>query len=317
LQRDGKRLPLPDGEDRAQVRPKHRQPSPSRRSRHQKTGKAQFDDIYDRPDPRPYFRALSELDYEVPAHAQVVFQRLVDARRVHHRNDDIAVLDLCCSYGTNAALLNHEVTLGTLYDRYCSDEVTGWSSEELVRSDRKFFASRRRGRTVRVFGLDAASSAVRYAERAGLLVRGWNQNLEAEHPDPELEQGLSDVDLVTATGCVGYITDQTIDRVLSAVGSDPPPWVAVFALRWVDFDPIEKIMKEHGLLTEKYSVTTFPQRRFTDDEERAYVLDELERLGIDPAGRETDGRYHTDLYVARPASDTTELPLCELLKGVG
>jgi hypothetical protein len=170
---------------------------------------------------------------------------------------------------------------------------------------------------VRVFGLDAASSAVRYAERAGLLVRGWNQNLEAEHPDPDLEQGLSDVDLVTATGCVGYITDQTFDRVLSAVGSDLPPWVAVFALRWVDFDPIEKIMKQHGLLTEKYSVRTFPQRRFTDDEERAYVLGELERLGIDPAGRETDGRYHTDLYVARPESDTAELPLSELLKGVG
>jgi hypothetical protein len=34
------------------------------------------------------------------------------------------VLDICCSYGINAALLNHHVTLEELYDRYTSPKLS-------------------------------------------------------------------------------------------------------------------------------------------------------------------------------------------------
>ena len=41
-------------------------------------------------------------------------------------------MDVCCSYGINAALLKHELTLNDLYARYGSGELAGLSSEELT-----------------------------------------------------------------------------------------------------------------------------------------------------------------------------------------
>ncbi|EST36825.1 hypothetical protein [Streptomyces roseochromogenus] len=43
-------------------------------------GKARFDDIYDRPDPRAYFRRLAPLEYEIPHHAQPVFRQAATER---------------------------------------------------------------------------------------------------------------------------------------------------------------------------------------------------------------------------------------------
>src|SRR5680860_853031 len=44
-------------------------------------GKADFEHIYNRPDPRDYFRTLGKLDYEIPQRAQPVFQALLTALR--------------------------------------------------------------------------------------------------------------------------------------------------------------------------------------------------------------------------------------------
>jgi hypothetical protein len=48
-------------------------------------GKADFNHIYDRPDPREYFRILGELDYEIPQRAQPVFEALVRELRSEDR----------------------------------------------------------------------------------------------------------------------------------------------------------------------------------------------------------------------------------------
>ncbi|MGH8998345.1 MAG: hypothetical protein ACRDY7_03035 [Acidimicrobiia bacterium] len=259
---------------------------------------------------------MAPYDYETPAHAQRIFRRLVAARREQKGHEDVAVLDLCCSYGVNAALLNHELTLRSLYERYCSDELDGVSSAELSRADRQFFGQRRRPSAARVLGVDSAANAVRYAQEAGLLERGWSRNLEEEPPDAGLRAHLSRVDLVTVTGGIGYITEQTFARILGARHDEHFPWVAAFALRWVDFSPIEAILADHGLVTEKWERRTFPQRRFTDSEEREYAISELRARGIDPDGKESEGRFHAELYVARPRADTGGTRLGDLFEGM-
>jgi hypothetical protein len=280
---------------------------------HAKDGKASFDHIYNQPDPRPYYQTLEQFGYEIPAHGQAMFSVLLAKLLEEKRPEDLAVLDLCCSYGVNAALLNHDLDLGDLYERYGSPELAGLSSEELADDDAEFYAKRRRA-PLRTLGIDTADQAVGYAARAGLLADGSHENLEMAAPSEELSRCLAGVGLITVTGGIGYISQHTFDRVLQGAGG--LPWVASFVLRWVSYDPIAAVLDKHGLVTEILATRTFPQRRFTDEAERAYVLDELARIGIDPAGKESEGQYHADFYLSRPAAHVQAVPLEELVAGV-
>lgn len=265
---------------------------------HQKDGKASFTHVYDEPDPRPYFRTLGPLEYRTPGHAQPIFRRLLDAQREAGRGG--AVLDLCCSYGLNAALLNHDVTLDVLYARYTRSELEELGGDELAAADRRFYAERRRDDTVPVGGCDVAGNAVRYAERAGLVDVGFVEDLESDPPSGRLSDFVAEVDLVTITGGVGYVGDRTLERILDA-RRGRPPWIAAFALRVVDYDPIAGSLTEHGLVTETLD-RPFRQRRFAGPDERDYVLRELEESGVGIAG-EDEGYYLAELHVSRPVDE--------------
>lgn len=276
------------------------------------TGKVSFDDIYDQPDPRAFFRTLSGFDYQIPEHGREAFALLARTLRDRRDRSSFSVLDLCCSYGINAALLNHDVSLADLFARYASAEVEQLTSEQLVAADREFYAERRHD-PLPIIGLDAAPNAIDYAVAAGLLTAGSSENLEEDGPSEELKNHLADVGLITVTGGIGYITEVTFDRLLGSTTVDDPPWIAAFTLRWVDMEPIRAMLKRHGYRLERLRGRTFRQRRFADDREREAALAHLRRLGIDPEGVETDGYHHAELYVARPQAEADAVPVDQLL----
>lgn len=278
------------------------------------SGKASFDDVYDLPDPRGYMRTLSRLEYQIPEHGQGVFRELLRQLR-ERRGAAFSVVDLCSSYGVNPALLNHDLTLADLYERYGSREVDELTTDELAAADREFYRRWRRPDPVRCIGLDVAAGAVTYAQRVGLIDGGSSENLEERDPSEALARQLSDVGLVTVTGGVGYITEPTFDRVLAAGVAEQRPWVAAFVLRWVDMNPVTKVLESYGLVTERLEGRTFRQRRFADEGERDHALGELRALGLAPEGVETDGYHHTWLYLARPQAEA-EPPVAELLASV-
>lgn len=274
--------------------------------------KTSFDGIYDQPDPRSYFRALGAYDYAVPHYGQQVFRQVLDALPV----DEPTLLDVCCSYGINAALLKHDVGLRDLYDHYRSDEVADLSAEELADLDRAFSTSVRRDTTPQVIGLDTAENALNYAVEVGLLDRGFVENLEVDEPSPDLADVVGSVDLVTVTGGIGYVTERTFDRLLGCSASDHRPWVAALCLRTVPFDPIAACLEDHGLVTEQLDGVTFPQRRFTGDDEREYALTELDAMGIDATGREAEGAYHVNVFLSRPVEEAAERSIDEILADI-
>ena len=286
----------------------------SQASAHVRGGKFQFDHVYNQADPRGYFQTLRTLQYQAPAHGQRVFTGLVQRWREHFDSDNVVVLDLCCSYGINAALLNHDLTLDMLYDRYCSAELAALSGDELVVADRAFYRDHRRRHPVQVVGIDVAQRAVAYAQRSGLHWAGSSENLELADPSAALAHRLTAVDLITVTGGVGYITERTFDRVLRHAQAGHGCWVAVFALRWVCYSRIAEVLARYGLVTEQLSEHTFRQRRFADETEQDYVLRELESMGIDPTGKETKGWYHSNFFLSRPAKHNRP-SLHELLSG--
>ncbi|WP_051371105.1 hypothetical protein [Streptomyces sp. 142MFCol3.1] len=263
-------------------------------------GKARFDDIYDRPDPRAYFGRLAPLEYEIPHHAQPVFRQVAAERAAL---DDgcprrPAVLDVCCSYGINAALLNHDITLGQMYERYTSPACRAMSTAELAALDKEFYAERRRPDAVPVFGLDVAAPAVRYAVEVGLLDAAFTDDLEQGSPGPGLRRALSEVGLITLTGGGSYITARTFAALLD--GTRRPVWVSAFVLRTVSYHPIVRTLAAHGLGTTVDASRTYPQRLFADERERRYAIAAVRALGGDPAGREEHGRFQSLRYESRP-----------------
>ncbi|MET7380330.1 hypothetical protein ABZT08_16180 [Streptomyces sp. NPDC005526] len=268
-------------------------------------GKARFDDIYGRPDPRAYFTRLAPLEYEIPHHAQPVFRQVAAERTAldDARTPGPAVLDVCCSYGINAALLNHDVTLAEMYERYTSPGTRAMSTAELTASDKAFYAARRRPDAVPVFGLDVAAPAVRYALEVGLLDAAFSDDLERASPGPRLRRALAEVGLVTVTGGGSYITARTFTALLE--GARRPVWVSAFVLRTVSYQPIARALAAHGLRTTVDASRTYPQRLFTDERERRYAITAVRALGRDPAGREESGRFHTLHYESRPETPGT------------
>jgi hypothetical protein len=293
----------------------------NREALHQKAGKTNFDLIYDLEDPREYFNTLGRFDYRIPQHGQRLFSELIEARRGASRDGNGAprfrVVDVCCSYGINAALLKYEITLNDLYARYGSGELASLSSEELAEADTAFYGARRRGASPEVVGLDVAQNAVSYGLRSGLLDAGFAENLEQDEPTEALGRAVSGANLLTVTGGIGYVTERTFERLLDRMiggSGGRAPWVAVFALRWVSYERISETLSYYGLVTEKLAGRTFTQRRFTDDAEREYVLEELMKMGVDTTGKEDTGWYHADFYLSRPAEEAKIPPEALLCK---
>jgi hypothetical protein len=276
-------------------------------------GKTSFDDIYDRPDPRDYFRRLRPLEYRTPHHAQQIFRRLIEARTpISGLDRPATVVDVCCSYGVNAALLCHDVTLDDLYDRYTSPRTAGLTRDQLVAQDRAFYAERRLPLAAQVIGLDAARHAVAYARTAGLLDEGFGEDLELKDPSADLVRTLHPVHLITVTGGVGYITSRTFEQILPHI--DGPVWVAAFVLRTVGYGPIADTLARFGLVTQK-APRTFPQRRFSDAHEERHAMEAVMARGLSPEGKESTGYYHVELYLSRPKEHAAAFPVEDLLIG--
>jgi hypothetical protein len=288
-------------------------------AQHNERNKANFDHVYDLPDPRGYFEALGSLHYLAPEHGRRLFPILL--RELGTGGGPDGVLDLCCSYGVNAALLGHDLTLEDLYAHYASPELAGLPTEGLLEADRAFYAGHRNGGPSGIVGADSAANAVSYALRAGLLEAGLGEDLERAEPSGDFRESVGGVGLVTVTGGVGYVWERTFDRILKSVTEARPdgeaPWVATLPARLVDYGPLSELFSGYGLVTEKLSTRTFPQRRFADAAERDHALRELKKMGVDPAGKEEEGWYHADLYLSRPAGEVAKAPVDELFGASG
>lgn len=261
-------------------------------------GRTAFDQIYDQPDPRAFFNSLGALGYQTPHHAQPVFRRVLAARA---QAAPVAVLDVCCSYGINAALLNHHLTLDDLYAHYTSPRVAHLDATDLIKQDKDFYAARRRADAVPVIGLDIASHAIDYAVAVGLLDAGFDENLEHGTASPNLRQAVDAVGLITVTGGMSFLSAATFQQLLGATST--PVWVAAFVLRTTSYRPIIEALATHGLTTEVDTEHTVVQRRFTDPAEQRYAVAAVTAAKADPVGKELEGCYHAGVYVSRPPQD--------------
>ncbi|MDN5894315.1 MAG: hypothetical protein L0H93_09850 [Nocardioides sp.] len=276
---------------------------------HQPLQKADFGAIYDQPDPRAYFLTLEPYDYVIAQHGADLFSRLLQARGPTDVRRQ-RILDVCCSYGVVATLMKTGLDVAALTEHYRTAAAQDLTREQLIEADRRLLQEASVPGRADVIGLDVAANAVDYARATGALDAGVIENLEVDPPSAELVALMSDVDLITTTGGVGYVTEPTFDRLLDVAHEGV--WVASFCLRTYDYDPVINTLEKHGLTTERLS-QTFPQRRFTGPAEEKWALDRVRKNGADPTGKEATGYYHAEFYLSRPACEVERLPLAQLL----
>jgi hypothetical protein len=278
-------------------------------------GKTDFSDLYTSEDPRKYFKYLGQLDYIIPHLAQPVFRQVIQARQ-ELQEGPVTVLDVGCSYAINGALMKYALDYEALRQRYTAPALQGLSSEQMLEFDRHYYRAWPGEPGIKVIGLDASANAVRYAETAGVLDRGLAIDLEQREPTPEEMHVLADVDLIVSTGCVGYVTAKSFQRLAKAARVGRAPWVASFVLRMFPYDEIAATLSAHGLVTELYEGATFVQRRFADRSEMEATIRAVEARGLDSDGLETEGFYHANLFVSRPAEEIVRRPIQKLVSVV-
>jgi hypothetical protein len=276
------------------------------------SAKANFDAIYSQPDPREYFRVLGGLDYVIPDLAKIPFRALTAALRQRHGRK-LKIADIGCSYGINAALLRYPLDLARLSHRYAAEEIQHLDSTALAGLDRHYFRSWPPLNRDSFIGVDTSQPAIGYALKTGLLADAVTSNLEEEPPTAAETEALRGLNLVMSTGCVGYVTEKTITRILEAQGGGETPWIANLVLRMFSYDRIAAALADFGLVTEKLEGVTFVQRRFHSAQEYAHTLGSLKARGIEPQGKESEGLFHAELYVSRPRRDVEAMPLHELV----
>jgi hypothetical protein len=274
--------------------------------------KSDFSDLYTSRDPRNYFKYLGQLDYIIPHVAQPVFEQLIRAR-CELQDEPVTVLDLGCSYAINGALMKYGLGYEPLRQRYTAPALQALGSEEMLELDRAYYRAWPKRSDVRVIGLDISENAVRYAEACGVLDHGLAIDLESRDPTPQEAEILAGVDIIVSTGCVGYVTSKTFQRLAKTVRHGRAPWVASFVLRMFPYDEITATLAEQGLETELYEGTTFVQRRFASREEMEACIRTVEARGLDSYGRETEGLYHANLFISRPPAEIERRPIQKLV----
>jgi carnitine O-acetyltransferase len=259
-------------------------------------GKVDLEHIYTAADPRTYFSTLSDLDYQIPQQARPYFLSLIeDVRKVRDQRT-ATVVDIGCSYGINAALLRYGLSMDALYEHYCAIDPDA-SRDDVVALDRAWLCGRGRPDSTRFIGLDISAEALSYGLAAGLLNEGVRADLEHNELTAPDRARLGQADLVISTGCLGYVGERTLARVVLA--APRRPWLAHTLLRMYPAEPLVQCLDELGYET-VWVDQPVRQRRFASAEEQSNVLDTLADLGVDPAGRESDGWLYARLFISRP-----------------
>lgn len=261
-------------------------------------GKAVFDGIYDAPDPRRYYHAMASLDYRIPELAKPYFVDMFDRCRRARNRTALNIIDLGASYGVNAALLKWDLTLKQLFGRYTDQDSRSVGTTKLLSKDRAFFQHGTSRPELQITGLDISERALSYALRAGIIDDAVVANLEEREPTAAEGAILSRADGMISTGCIGYVSEKTLLRIIDTCGSKRP-WMTHCVLRMFPLAPLEQALQSRGYRI-RHESHLVPQRRFVSSDEQTSVIARLHELGIDPEGFESEGWLYVTVVTAIP-----------------
>ncbi|MEM7171790.1 MAG: hypothetical protein AAF530_16585 [Pseudomonadota bacterium] len=265
-----------------------------------------FAQVYNLSDPRPYFRGVSSVDYQMPAVACDFLLKMAGHLRTAKGKEVLTVLDFAGGYGINGALLTHHISLAEFFAWYDS---TPADDSDVQAADRAYFSARRRERPdLEVLGLDIAECAMAYAARLKFYGNTFVENLVEQPPSPRLTAAMERVDVIMETGALGLTLPMALQRLIEVSGN-AAPWVLMTSRPDLDDGPLIKVLSQLDYVVETCTAEPVAYRKFASAGERAEVRAKTAALGGNPAVALKNDYFWVDLLLARPAHVATCWPL--------
>jgi len=270
-----------------------------------KTPNDDFSTLYNLVSARPYFRRMKELDYQIPASANLVYHWCIEEIRRLRGVRKLTVLDLCAGYGINGALMKSDLSLEQLYAQLAEKRADV--------SHNPFFdylslATQNVDEDLRIVGLDVAENALAYGLGAGFMDDVFAIDLEKEPMSLQVETAIGDCSLIAITGGFSFVGVNTFEKILASFdkAGASKPWIAGFPLLHTDLSDLLSLLDSHGYVVEQLQQNRLrlPQRRFANPNEQLRENEALSDAGLAPSD---NSYFESHLLLAQPP-DMPALP---------
>ena len=263
--------------------------------------KKDFTDIYTQDSPYEYLKEMDRLEYSIPDSTKPLYNSIIE-----YLEDTVSrpinVLDLGSSYGINSSLMKYNLTMSELNDFFLN------GSEPTKKEIIQFYDKCNNNDNMNFYQIDISKEALKFSEEMNLCERGMNVDLEAEKLN--LLESLPKMDLVIATGCIGYIGYKAFSNLLKVIKNRQSnsieseikyiaPIFAFSVLRIFDMEDIEEVFKAYDYTIVKRDIKPIRQRNFSDPKEKAQTVSLLHDMEINTKRYEDDGNFYADFYIAK------------------
>ncbi len=274
--------------------------------------KLDLNDVYNLRDPESYYQSMAQYEYDLPEGAKPYFQKVINAYRQYKSVNSLKILDIGCSYGINGAILKFYKSMRELYQYYTNPLRLQLPELSRRHQDYNWFYEFSFDEGLQFIGLDTAEKAVNYAVESQLIQSGISTNLEKLPLLKEDYTNLQDINLLITTGCIGYITEITLDKILSAVRNSSQLWGAVFILKMFNISGFKKTLAKYNLVLVETGVTV-KQRRFSSVEEKKAMINFIEQQGLSAEEEKNSDNLFAQLFLILPVAVTSQWSITKLL----
>ena len=263
--------------------------------------KKDFTDIYTQNSPYEYLKEMGRLEYSIPDSTKPLYNSIIEQLE-DTLSRPINVLDLGSSYGINSSLMKYNLTMSELNSFFLN------GSEPTKKETKQFYEKCTSNDNMNFYQIDISEEALKFSEEMDLCERGMNVNLEAKKLD-SLES-LPKMDVVIATGCIGYIGYKAFSNLLKVIKNRQSnsiesktehiaPIFAFSVLRIFDMADIEEVFEMYDYSIVKSDIKPIRQRSFSDPKEKVQTISLLHDMGINTKKYEDDGNFYADFYIAK------------------
>ena len=263
--------------------------------------KKDFTNIYTQDSPYEYLKEMDRLEYSIPDSTKSLYNSIVEQLE-DALSRPINILDLGSSYGINSSLMKYNLTMSELNDFFLN------GSEPTKKETKQFYEECTSNDNMNFYQIDISEEALKFSEEMNLCERGMNVDLEAEKLN--LLESMPKMDVVIATGCIGYIGYKAFSNLLkviknrqsNSIESETEYVAPIFAfsvLRMFDMKDIEEVFETYDYSIVKSDIKPIHQRNFSDPKEKAQTVSLLHDMEINTKKYEDGGNFYADFYIVK------------------
>ena len=263
--------------------------------------KTNFTDIYTQNSPYEYLKEMDRLEYSISDSTKLLYNSII--KQIEKTvSRPINILDLGSSYGINSSLMKYDLTMLELNNFFLS------GSDPTKKETRQFYEECKNNDNMNFYQIDISKEALKFSEEMNLCVRGMNVDLEDEKIN--LLELLPKIDVVIATGCVGYIGYNAFLNLLKVIKNRQinskkfkkeysAPIFAFSVLRMFDMSDIKEVFEMYNYSIVKSDIKPIHQRNFSDVKEKKQTISILHEMKVDTKKYEDEGNFYADFYIAK------------------